>query len=97
MWEAKFHTRIRQQSYNFVCFNVYFGCLDGAVCIATCYGLDGPGLNSGEGEIISARPDRPLGPPRAQWIPGLFPGGKERVDVYLYSPCPFTACYTVIF
>ena len=32
----------------------------------TFYGLHGPGSNSGESEIIIARPDRPLGPPRAQ-------------------------------
>ena len=33
-----------------------------SVGIATDYGLDGPGSNPG-GEEISARPDRPWGPP----------------------------------
>jgi hypothetical protein len=33
--------------------------LDSAVGIATCYGLDGPGIESWWGEIIRNRPDRP--------------------------------------
>ena len=75
---------------------MYFRRLDGAVGIATCYGLDGPGSNYSEGEIIRARPHRPLGPPRAQWVPGLFTEGKKRAEIYLCSPYSFIACCTVI-
>jgi hypothetical protein len=57
-------------------FNIYFGGWDGAVGVATCYGLDGPGSNYGEGEIICVRPDRPLDPPRVHCLPGLFSEGK---------------------
>ena len=35
---------------------------DSAVGIATRYGLDGPGSNSGGGEIFRTRSDRPWGP-----------------------------------
>jgi hypothetical protein len=32
-----------------------------SVGIATCYGVDGPGIESGEGEIFRTSPDRPSG------------------------------------
>jgi hypothetical protein len=51
---------------------------DSAVGIATCYGLDGPRIESRWGRDFS-QPSRPaLGPtqPPIQWVPGLFPGGK---------------------
>jgi len=49
-----------------------------SVCIATEYGLDGPGSNPGGDEIF--RPSRPaLGPiqPPVKWVPG-FSRGERR-------------------
>ena len=48
--------------------------------IATRYGLDGPGSNPGEGDIVRTRPDWPWGPPR---LPNnryrvYFPGVKRQ-------------------
>jgi hypothetical protein len=45
------------------------------VGIVTGYGLDGPGLKPGGGEIFRTSPDRPSGPPSGYRV---FPGGKER-------------------
>jgi hypothetical protein len=55
-----------------------------SVCIATDYGLDGPGSNPGGDEIF--RPPRPaLGPnqPPVQWVTGLSPGVKCGLGVLL--------------
>ena len=49
-----------------------------SISIATCYELDGPGIESQCGRDFP-RPSRPaLGPtqPHIQRVPGLFPGGK---------------------
>jgi len=47
--------------------------------LATGYGLDGPGLNPGGGEIFRTCPDRPWGPPSLLYNRyRVFPGGKER-------------------
>ena len=46
-----------------------------SICIATDYGLDGPGSNPGGDDIF--RPSRPaLGPtqPHVQWVPDLSRG-----------------------
>jgi len=51
---------------------------DSAVCIATRYGLEGPGIESQRGRDLP-HPSRPaLGPtqPPTQRVPGLFLGGK---------------------
>ena len=51
---------------------------DSSVCIATCYGLDGPGFESQRGEIFRTHPDLPWGPPILLYkgFPVSFQGGK---------------------
>ena len=50
-----------------------------SVGIATGYGLDGPGIESGRGEIFRTCPDRPWGPPSLLYNGyRVFPGAKER-------------------
>jgi len=54
---------------------------DGAVGIATRYGLDGPGIEFQLGRSFphpSRQAFEPTQPPE-QWIPGLFPRGKAAV------------------
>ena len=63
--------------------------LDSSVCIATCYGLDGPEIESRWGRDF-LDPSRPgLGPtqPPVQWVPGLGPGVKSSRGVTL-TPHP---------
>ena len=50
------------------------------VGIATAYGLDGPGIKSGGGEIFRTCPDRSWGPP-SLLCNGyrVFPGGNVRL------------------
>jgi hypothetical protein len=74
---------------------------DSVVGKVTCYGLDGPGIESQWGRDFSQLSRPALGPTQhpIQWVLGLFPGGKaagawswpptgvkERVELYLYSP-----------
>jgi hypothetical protein len=50
---------------------------DSCYGIATGYGLDGPGLESGGGEIFRTRPYRPWGPPSHLYNGRrVFPEGK---------------------
>jgi len=50
-----------------------------SVGIATCYGLDGPGIDTRWGEIFRTCPHRPRGPPSLLYNGyRVFPGGKER-------------------
>ena len=50
-----------------------------SVCLATGYGLDGPGSKLGGGEIFRTCPDRPWGPPSLLYNGyRFFPRGKER-------------------
>ena len=50
-----------------------------SVGIATCYGLDGPGIESRWGEIFRTCPDGPWGPPNLLYNGyRVFLGGKER-------------------
>ena len=65
---------------NFKCITV---CLvfswDSVVVTVTCYGLDSPGIKSGQEEIFRTHPDWPWGPPsllyNGYWLP--FPGVKQ--------------------
>jgi hypothetical protein len=48
-------------------------------CIATAYGLDGPGIDPGGGEIFRTCLDRPWGPPSLLYNGyRVVPGGKLR-------------------
>jgi len=67
-----------------------------SVCIATGYGLDGPGIESrwGGGEIFRTCPDRPWGPPSLLYNGcRVFPGGKERPGVTL-TPHPLLVLWS---
>jgi len=58
------------------------------VGIATGYGLDGPGINPGGGEIFRTCPDRPWGPPSLPYNGyRVFPGVKSGQGVTL-TPHP---------
>jgi hypothetical protein len=55
----------------------YYSGPGSSVGIVTDYGLDGPGIESGGGEIFRTRPDRSLGPPSLLYNGyRVFPGGK---------------------
>jgi hypothetical protein len=63
-------------SFNFYRIQDYMG-RDSAASIATCYGLDGPGVESRWGGIFRTRWDRPRGPPSLLFNEyRVFPGGK---------------------
>jgi hypothetical protein len=50
-----------------------------SVCIATGYGLDGPGIDSRWGRDFPHLPDRPWGPPSLLYNGyRVFPGGRKR-------------------
>jgi hypothetical protein len=59
---------------------------------ANGYGLDGPGIESGGGEIFHTCPDRPWGPPSLQYNGyRVFSGGKERPGLNADSSPPSSA------
>jgi len=52
-----------------------------SVGIATAYGLDGPEIETGGGEIFRTCPDRPWGPPNILYNEyRVFPEGKLRPE-----------------
>ena len=61
---------------------------DSSVGIATCYELDGPGIETRWGEIFSTRPDRTWGLPsllyNGYWV---IPGGKA-AGAWRWPPTP---------
>jgi hypothetical protein len=63
---------------------------DNVVGIATCYVLDGPGIESGWGRDFSHpfRPALGLTQPRIQWASGLFLWVKA-ARAWRSSPTPF--------
>jgi len=71
----------------------HFYCGSGSVVgIATDYGLDGPGLNPGGGEIFRTCPDRPWGPPSLVYNGyRVFPGSKVRPGRYADPSPPSSA------
>jgi len=59
----------------------FWGGPGSSVGIATDYGLDGPGNESRWGARLSARPDRPWGPPSLLYNGyRVFPGGTVRPE-----------------
>ena len=77
-------TAVRSNGHNIslVYFSVLYVIRSGpgsSVGIATDYGLDDPGIESGGRAKFSARPDRPRGPPNLLYDGyRIFPGGKVR-------------------
>jgi hypothetical protein len=70
------------------CFNM--GC-DSSVGIATCYGLDSPGIKPSGGEILHTHPDWPWDPPNLLYNGHrVFPSGKVAV-VWCWPPTQSTA------
>ena len=68
--------------------------LGSAVGIATGYGLDGPGIESGGGDIFCTCPDRPWGPPSLLYNGYLvFPGVKSGRGVML-TPHPLPVLWS---
>jgi hypothetical protein len=69
------NVKTNSQSYNFVRFNIYFGGQDDAVVIATCYGLEGPGIELRWGRDYP-RPSRPAtGPTTCTVVTGALSRG----------------------
>jgi hypothetical protein len=96
---AQTHKVHRIVSHNEICHDLHtYVCRDSSVGIATRYGLDGPGIESRWVSKYSARlqTGHESQPAFCTGGTGSFPGvkqptpssveGKERVELYLYSP-----------
>jgi len=70
-------SKVKQSEKNVILSHALNAGWDSVVGIGTRYGLDGPGIDPGGGEISRIRPDRSWGPPSLQ-LNGyrVFPGGK---------------------
>jgi hypothetical protein len=67
-----------------VCLFLSSGSRDSSVGIATCFGLEGPGIKSQWGEIFHNYPDWLRGPPSLLYNGyRVFPGGKRGRGVML--------------
>ena len=77
LWHVKRQSRWKEVSNEFYQALQEWGGRDSSVGIATCYGLDGPLIESRLGGRDFPHPSRPaLGPtqPPIQWVPGLSRG-----------------------
>jgi hypothetical protein len=59
---------------------------DSSVSIATCYGLEGPGFESGRGKIFRNRLDRPWGPPSSLCSEYRLTPGIKRSELGVHHP-----------
>jgi hypothetical protein len=79
IWLFKFHYSGNLIFSFLMDFFVKFIEFQNSTLIFPAYGLDGPGLNPGGGEIFRTCPDRPWGPPSLLYNGyRVFPGGKVR-------------------
>jgi hypothetical protein len=72
------------------CIYYVYGGRDGAVGIATRYGLDGPGFEPrwGRDFLDPSTPATRRSQPPVEWVPGLRPGGR-RAGAWCWPPTPF--------
>jgi len=74
--------------HNYFCYSPFTVDRDSAVSIATCYGLDGPGIEYQWGRYFPHLSSPALGPihPPIELVPGLSPGVKRPGRGVYYKP-----------